>query len=172
MGRLCGTFWRVFAVTRLLILVLCLGWTAFLAAETEEIDIPSEDLLSGQADERLKAIGERVVTEGKSIQVTVPSYWKDMVTEQLRASEAAAELDVTYRDTFIESVIVRISDEPLAVTGRPAAKPVPKPAAQTAKPVAPDGPAVDRRASRETAQGQLREQAEELRNERAIPQKQ
>lgn len=159
-------------MTRLLIPFLCLVWATCLLAQTEEIDIPSEDLLSGQADERLKAIGERVATEGKSIQVTVPSYWKDMVTEQLRASEAAANLELTYRDTFIESVIVRISDEPLAVTSRPASTPAPKPVAQTPKPVAPDAPAVDRRASRETAQGQLREQAEEMRNERAVPQKQ
>ena len=159
-------------MTRLLIPFLCLVWATCLWAQTEEIDIPSEDLLSGQADERLKAIGERVATEGKSIQVTVPSYWKDMVTEQLRASEAAANLEMTYRDTFIESVIVRISDEPLAVTSRPASTPAPKPVAQTPKPVAPDAPAVDRRASRETAQGQLREQAEEMRNERAVPQKQ
>ncbi|GJM08190.1 MAG: hypothetical protein DHS20C11_04660 [Lysobacteraceae bacterium] len=75
---------------------------------TVQIDVSAEDLLSGKADEVLQQAGAQASIEGRPVSVTAPSYWREMVEEQLNQGAGDDALTINYRETFIESVIVRL----------------------------------------------------------------
>lgn len=75
---------------------------------TVQIDVTADDLLSGKADEVLQQAGAQASIEGRPVSVTAPSYWREMVEEQLNQGAGDDTLAINYRETFIESVIVRL----------------------------------------------------------------
>ena len=104
--------------------------TATLAqSDAIQVDISAEDLLTGEADEKLQQAGAQAAIEERPVTLTAPSYWREMVEEQLNVGAGDTTLSITYRETFIESVIVRlggVSEAPAAEAEVAAVEPAPQ----------------------------------------------
>jgi len=96
---------KIFA-SLVLALIMNLGWAQPAALL---VDISAEDLLSGTADERLKELGAQAVTDGKAVIVTAPKYWHELIEEQIATGADGEDVSISFRETIIESVMVRLT---------------------------------------------------------------
>jgi hypothetical protein len=79
-------------------------------APVAQLDITPDQLLGGSADEQLREYGARAVAENLAVSVTAPGYWRALVVEQIEAGAGEANISLSFRETIIESVIVRLSN--------------------------------------------------------------
>ena len=146
-------------MNKLLPWILALTLSTTVVAQIVEVDIKPDDLLAGTADETLQQLGARAVAEGMTITITAPAYWKDLIEEQVRVGIGEAPVEISHRETFIESVIVRLHDR--SAPAAPAKSPT-APAAASAQrdePTPPPPESPDTRAAREALRNQSREAA-------------
>lgn len=116
-----------------LIAILCMPLTVW----AQTVDVTGDDLLTGDADNRLRAIAGEAAQNGRGLQISAPEYWHDLIAGQLRQGAAGLNLPLRFRDTAIEMVTVRMVDaappelEPVpapVAPPAPAPRPVPTPA--------------------------------------------
>ncbi|MCB1606717.1 MAG: hypothetical protein KDI71_07050 [Xanthomonadales bacterium] len=125
---------RVFA----LIAMLCMP----LALWAQTLDVTGDELLGGEADNKLRAIAGEAAQSGRGLQVSAPEYWHDLIAGQLRQGSAGLNVPMSFRDTTIEMVTVRLVDSaPVEPEPAPVVEPTPAPApAPTPVPAPPPPP--------------------------------
>jgi len=139
-----------------LIAILCMP----LAVWAQTVDVTGDDLLTGDADNRLRAIAGDAAQSGRGLQISAPEYWHDLIAGQLRQGSAGLNVPMSFRDTTIEMVTVRMVDaappepEPAPVAApapaptpapppRPVPVPAPAPVPEPAPPPPPPPPVVE-----------------------------
>ncbi len=125
---------------RILWLIVVLSFVAGVSAQVpiDQADIRADQLLSGEADAELEAFGKRAAAEDLNILITAPQYWHDMIKEQIASGAGGESLQFQFRQTMVESVIVRLYSKPSTVaTTDTESKPTPEPVAQAKRPAPP-----------------------------------
>jgi hypothetical protein len=105
--------------------LLCVAVLACSSAWAQQADITGAQLLSGEADARLQQIARQAAATDKKVVISAPAYWHDLILEQVRKG-GGDNVAVEVRDSFAESVLVRIDEGEAAAV--PAASPEPTPA--------------------------------------------
>ncbi len=162
----------------LALISLCISAQAQEIVDTVHLDPKTVE--SGDADEQIRDVVQRAIDENLQLTVSTPSHWKDMVTEKLEAGAGDQALDLKFRNTFIENVIIRLVSKGSTAASTPASTPAraaPAEPASAAEPqITTDTTSTTEQASEvaeqvmrdntaaaeEAAREQAREQAEEL----------
>lgn len=110
------------------LLLLALMLTAqFAVAQT--VDVTGDQLLQGSADRQLQAIAGEAARTGQGLTVSAPEYWHDLVAGQLQRGAAGLPIRISYLDTTVEMVTVRMVPlEAIAAEPEPEPEPAPAPA--------------------------------------------
>lgn len=119
----------------------CWGLLAPLTVLAQTLDVTGDQLLQGSADVQLQAIAGEAARSGQGLQVSAPEYWHDLIAGQLQRGAAGLPIPVSYRDTTIEMVTVRIVPAGPAAAPEPAPAPEPVAAPAPAPPPPPPPPA-------------------------------
>lgn len=104
-------------------------------AAAQTVDVTGDQLLQGSADRQLQAIAGEAARTGQGLSVSAPEYWHDLVAGQLQRGAAGLPVPISYRDTTIEMVTVRLV--PLENTTAAEPDPAPQPVAEPAPVVTP-----------------------------------
>ena len=97
----------------LTVLIISSSFSHYVYAQDDEYpqaDISAAELLSGDADAKIAALGQEAEKNGYQITITAPSYWMKMVNNLLE-SKAESPLNINQRTTIIEAVIIRLRPE-------------------------------------------------------------
>lgn len=113
------------------LLLICLSFASAVALATSDLnlDLTPEQILTGEADETLRDLGARAVEEGATLVVTAPSYWHELIGEQISAGAGDTGVNIEYKDTVIEAAWVRSREaqRAAAAVNEPAPQPEPEP---------------------------------------------
>jgi hypothetical protein len=96
------------------------------SAWAQQADITGAQLLSGEADARLQQIARQAAATDKKVVISAPAYWHDLILEQVRKG-GGDNVAVEVRDSFAESVLVRIDEGEAAAAPAPSPEPTPAP---------------------------------------------
>jgi hypothetical protein len=104
--------------------LLCVAVLACSSAWAQQADITGAQLLSGEADARLQQIARQAAASDKKVVISAPAYWHDLILEQVRKG-GGDNVAVEVRDSFAESVLVRIDEGKAAAAPAPSPEPTP-----------------------------------------------
>jgi len=126
--------------------LIALSWNVLAQTPVAQLDVRADELLSGDADGKLQELGARAAAEGLTVQVTAPSYWLELVDEQILAGLGEGAT-IAHRETFVESVIVRLyatDDAPAAARSEAPASTATTAASSSRRSAsAPESPSID-----------------------------
>ncbi len=98
-------------------------------AGAQTVDVTGDQLLQGSADRQLQAIAGEAARTGQGLTVSAPEYWHDLVAGQLQRGAAGLPIRISYLDTTVEMVTVRmVPMEIVAAEPEPVPEPAPAPA--------------------------------------------
>lgn len=94
---------RLIAIAMLGALVLATAASARVLNE----ELSSEAVLSGEANEKLEAIGRRAAEAGLVLQVNAPDLWESEILTPVRRGAGNANLEIEFVNTMSETVVIR-----------------------------------------------------------------